>query len=71
MQQPLLSGSRDRDLLAAHDELNEVILSQSSVRGGGDSGWESDEYRARQKAEKVGEARKSAKVEWAIRRHVQ
>ena len=70
-QRPFLSGDRDRDFLAAHDELNEAISSQSSVISGGGSEWESDEYRARQKVEKVEEARESAKIAWAIGRHVQ
>jgi hypothetical protein len=71
VQRPFLSGNHDRDLLAAHDELNEALSSQSSARGGETSGWESDEYQARQKVEKVEEARESAKIAWAIGRHVQ
>jgi hypothetical protein len=61
----------DRDLLAAHDELQEVISSQSSARGGENPGSESDEYQVRQKFENVEEARENAKVAWAIGRHVQ
>ena len=71
VQRPFLSGNHDRDLLAAHDELNEAISSQSSVQSGGVSEWESDENRARQKVEKVEKSRESAKIAWAIGRHVQ
>ena len=71
VQRPFLSGNHDRDLLAAHDELNEAISSQSSVQSRGGSEWESDENRARQKVEKVEKSRESAKIAWAIGRHVQ
>jgi hypothetical protein len=71
VQRPFLSGNHDRDLLAAHDELNEAISSHSSAYGGESTGWESDEYQARQKVEKIEEARENAKIAWAIGRHVQ
>jgi hypothetical protein len=71
VQRPFLSGNHDRDLLAAHDELNEATSSHSSDCGGESAGWESDEYQARQKVEKVEKARENAKIAWAIGRHVQ
>jgi hypothetical protein len=71
VQRPFLSGGHDRDLLAAQDELDEVIPSQSSAPGTETSGCESDEHSAQQKVEKVEEARENAKIAWAIGRHVQ
>ncbi|ERF70939.1 hypothetical protein EPUS_06724 [Endocarpon pusillum Z07020] len=73
-QRPFLSAEQDRNLLAAHDELDRLASSRSSTRAqtSAESGAESsgEEKGAKQKVEKLEEQRSSLQVAWTLGRHV-
>lgn len=73
-QRPFLSCPADRNLLAAHDELDRSAsrgssaLAQTSAEGGAETSAEEDA--ARQKIEILEEQRSSLKVAWTLGKHV-
>jgi hypothetical protein len=73
-QRPFLSAEQDKDLLAAHDELDMMVSSRSSTqaRTPAESGAETsgDEDAARQKVEKLEEQRSSLHVAWTLGKQV-
>ena len=73
-QRPILSAEQDRNLLAAHDELDRLTSSRSSTRAqtSAESGAESsgEENAAKQKVEKLEEQRSSLQVAWTLGKHV-
>ncbi len=73
-QRPFLSADQDRNLLAAHDELDKLASSRSSMRAptpaenAAETGGEEDA--ARQKVEKLEEQRSGLLVAWTLGKHV-
>lgn len=73
-QRPFLSAEQDRNLLAAHDELDRLVSSRSSMRSRtpGESGNETgdEESSARRKLERLEEQRAGLHVAWTLGKHV-
>jgi hypothetical protein len=73
-QRPFLSPEQDRNLLAAHDELDKLASSRSSThaRTSAESTAETrgDEGAARQKVEELEEQRSGLHVAWTLGKHV-